>query len=193
MQAEQACEHAEIPVGADYEGGARVIVYKDHPEFRPNMTPLQVLHAGAFGGGYFRKIHSGVLGRDVSGDYKEFGWDIDENLLTRDLPDVKLNKFKVHAGTSLADWESKGWIKAQDPRGFFQWWCRFHYHGRRTADDARQIKRWLAFAGPKGRFFVRVVNMHKRAHKKHPDPSISPVIQQSLLHWGRVLTDIDLE
>jgi hypothetical protein len=176
----------------DVVGGARVIVYKDHPEFRPNITPEAVLRAGAFGGTYFRRIHSGVLGRDVEGDYKKYKWNIPDNLLTRQEYDASLNKFGVHAGTSLADWESKGWIKAQDPRGWFEWWVRFNM-GRRTADDERQIKRWLAFAGPKGRFFVRVVNMHKRAHKKHPDPNISPVIQQSLLHWGRVLTDSDLE
>jgi hypothetical protein len=182
----QAPEHNE----ADYEGG-RVIVFKDYPEFRPNVTPEQMFKMGVFGGSYWRKIYSGVLGRDLHNHHKKFHWDINENLLTRDQPDIKLNKFKVHAGSSLADWESKGWIKAQDPYGWVEWYSHFT-EGRRTADDRRQIDRWLKFAGPKGRFFVRVVNMHKKAHKKHPDPSISPVIQQGLLQWGKLLSDSDL-
>jgi hypothetical protein len=33
--------------------------------------------------------------------------------------------------------------------GWFQWYCRF-FEGRRTDDDARQIKRWLKVCGPSG-------------------------------------------
>ena len=59
--------------------------------------------------------------------------------------------FGVACGQSLAAWESSGWIAARDPYGWHQWYCRF-YQGRRTDDDERQIGRWLACAGPTGRW-----------------------------------------
>mgnify|MGYP003342327730 CR=1 FL=1 len=36
------------------------IVFEDYPEFRPNLTPREVMLAGAFGGSYFRPIKSCV-------------------------------------------------------------------------------------------------------------------------------------
>merc|ERR1719319_1726182 len=48
-------------------------------------------------------------------------------------------------------WESSGWMRAQDPYGWFQWYCRF-YQGRRSEDDERQVSRWEKCAGLRGRF-----------------------------------------
>lgn len=73
-----------------------------------------------------------------------------------------------------------GWIKAQDPYGWFQWYCRF-YMGRRTEDDIRQIKRWKSFDG---RWKSNLVNQIKKKGTSFDDFSVSPTIRQSLLHWG---------
>ena len=39
-----------------------VLIFPDAKEFRPNMTPKEVLHAGSFGGTYFRPIKSSITG-----------------------------------------------------------------------------------------------------------------------------------
>jgi hypothetical protein len=191
-----------------------IINFKDYPEFKPNLTPREIFTRGSFGGTYYRPIHSGVTGRNYMNQHREFEWlkDIPENRLTSEEYDINFNKYKVHSGTSLLYWESRGWIVAQDPYGWVQWYCRF-YDGRRTEDDDRQIKRWLAFSGPKGRFRNMLINKIKHAaeqelghalgprdkwsekveavvEKKVNDYSISPVIRQGLQHWAYVV-DID--
>lgn len=181
------------------------IVFPDHPEFTPNLTPRQMFRMGSFGGTYWRPIFSGVNSRDYADQHLEFAnletvdfddnnheyktkwWDgISLDLLTRSDCNVSRNKYGVASGTSLVYWESRGWIVPQDPYGWAQWYCRF-YAGRRSTDDKRQIDRWLAFAGPKGRFRLRLIHMCK-AKKKYDDYTISPVIRQGLQQWAYVLT-----
>jgi hypothetical protein len=94
--------------------------------------------------------------------------------LSPDKKDPKLNYFKVNASKSLAYWRKKGWIHEQDPRGWFQWYCRY-YLGRRTLDDVRQIKRW------------RQMRRHIAQLKKNCEPfdlSCRPRQRQALLHWA---------
>jgi hypothetical protein len=88
--------------------------------------------------------------------------------------------------------ESKGWIHEQDPRGWFQWYCRF-FQGRRTSDDVRQIKRWAACAGVKGRWRNQLCGRVKKANNagRFDDATVSPVIRQTLLHWAYELTEVD--
>lgn len=147
------------------------LYFKDHPQFKPNLTPKEMLQKGCFGGNYFRKIYSGVLKKQIENDYLQFSWakQIDLCRYANPIYDKSINYYKVNCGTSLEFWESKGWIKAQDPRGWFQWYCRF-YEGRRSEDDERQIKRWLKAAGPSGRFIKR--------------SQTSVVCKQVLLHWA---------
>ena len=101
-------------------------------EFKPELTPKEMLELGVFGGNYF------------DGDYEEFPKDWFKNArLTDGKPNPKLNFFEVSASQPLSVWQEKGWINPQDPLGWFQWYCRY-YQGRRSKDDDRQIKRWKA-------------------------------------------------
>ena len=132
--------------------------FKDHPEFKPNLSPHQILKMGAFGGTYFRPIYSSVTKKhykseDVIKEYPKSwfkGINIEKMVTSPDY-DKNINKYKVKCGSSLEDWEGSGWINKQDPYGWFQWYCRF-YRGRRTDDDERQVTRWKKLAGHKGRF-----------------------------------------
>jgi hypothetical protein len=88
--------------------------------------------------------------------------------------------------------QSSGWISDADPYGWFQWYCRF-FQGRRCSDDDRQIARWKGVAGPKGRFKSQLCNKIAAASLLRDnalnDVSISPVIRQTLFHWGLLITD----
>lgn len=170
-----------------------------HSEFKPNKSPKQVFKMGAFGGTYFRPIHSSVTGKDytpgeaMKGLPKSWFKGLDlETMVTSSKYDKKINKYKVKCGSSLEAWETSGWITEQDPYGWFQWYCRY-CTGRRTSDDARQIGRWLKLAGPNGRFRRTLMNKIIKNNTTYDDFSISPVIRQVLLHWGYQLTKKDLD
>jgi hypothetical protein len=168
-------------------------------EFHPNRTPEEVLRSGAFGGTYFRPITSAVTNvhytsQDVLKDTfpKEWVEGLSMSWLTSSTYRTQINKYGVNCGGSLGMWESSGWITECDPYGWFQWYCRF-YQGRRCSDDARQISRWLKSAGPKGRFRSQLCNKILAANAKFDDRTISPVIRQTLLHWGLEITPEGLE
>jgi hypothetical protein len=165
-----------------------LIVFKDHQEFRPNMTPKQCIQAGIFGGIYFNPKggRSGILGDSVDIDHKEFPPDWFNGLKKTSYAGRRYaknnNKYGVVSGTNQSFWESKGWIHPQDPRGWFQWYMRF-FMGRRTDDDARQIKRWQQVTGENGRWKRNLLKKIK--YKRNIDDySISPRIRQTLLHWA---------
>jgi hypothetical protein len=103
-----------------------------HSDFKPELTPSKMLALGVFGGKYMTDC------RD------EFPSDwFDNARLCSTNRDPGLNFFGVNASQPLEEWRRKGWIYDEDPRGWFQWYCRY-YMGRRCADDERQIKRWRA-------------------------------------------------
>ena len=170
-----------------------------HKQFKPNKSPKQVFKLGAFGGTYFRPIHSSITNKDytpgeaMKGLPKTWFQGLDvKTMVTSSKYDKKVNKYKVKCGSSLEAWEGSGWIVEQDPYGWFQWYCRY-YNGRRTSDDARQIGRWLKLAGPNGRFRRTLMNKIIENSTTYDDFSISPVIRQVLLHWGYQLTKKDLD
>ncbi len=151
------------------------IQFSDYSDFTPNQTPAEMLSLGVFGGSYFRPIKSAVTNKKHFDEHLELPT---EWLKELDL-DVKVcspiyrpsvNKFGVKCGSDLEAWEEKGWIKEQDPYGWFQWYCRF-YQGRRTSDDRRQIDRWKGLTGPKGRFRNRLIKMCDSKEKAFNDAS----------------------
>lgn len=175
------------------------LVFDDAPDFRPTLTPKQVIQAGSFGGIYFNPIggRPGIIspsGVDI--DASEFPADwfegLEDDMYKARRYIAERNKYKVKAGQNQADWERSGWIAAQDPRGWFQWYCRF-YQGRRSADDERQIGRWARCAGDMGRWRRSLIKKVLQQNKHWNDASVSPVIRQSLLHWAYELTQEDFD
>ncbi len=171
------------------------IRFQDHPEFEPNLTPARIFRAGVFGGTYFRDIYSSVtkrryVGPTVARKYKCLKG-IPPSLLTRnDGGDVLTNRYKVKVSMSLEYWEEHHWIDPSRPYGWLEWYCGF-FDGKRTADDARQIKRWQGVAGEKGRFRRRLINEGSQSKSKYNDPQVLPKIRQILLTWGYELTKKD--
>ena len=133
------------------------------PSFTPDLTPKQMLALGVFGGKYMA---------DCRDEFPK-PW-FTRAMLCTDRHDPTLNYFRVNASQSLAVWRRKEWIHAQDPRGWFQWYCRY-YMGRRTADDARQIRRW------------RAISRHVAAIRKNCEPGDLECRRrqrQAVLHWA---------
>lgn len=173
------------------------LVFEDFPNFRPNMTPKEVLQAGSFGGTYFRPIYSGVtkqnykdLWQELPKDWLE-GLDIPKQVASREYRE-EVNTYKVKCGGSLDMWESHGWITPQDPYGWFQWYCRF-YQGRRTLDDQRQIGRWDRCTGKTGRWRGNLISKVVQSGCAYDNKTVSPVVRQTLQHWGYRLTPEDYE
>ncbi len=131
--------------------------------FNPDLTPQQMLALGVFGGKYMTDCQ------------KEFppSWYQDAKLNPH-FHDPNLNFFKINASQPLSVWRQNGWIHPDDPRGWFQWYCRY-YHGRRHPDDDRQIRRWRAFR----RHLTQVKN-----NCRPGDFGCRPRQRQALLHWA---------
>ena len=134
------------------------------PEFTPELTPKEMLRLGVFGGKYLT---------DTRNEFPK-SWFAGAKLSPR-RRDPSLNLFGVDASQPLSVWRKKGWIYPDDPRGWFQWYCRY-YLGRRMQDeDLRQIKRWKAMR--------RHIKQIER-HCERGDIFCRPQQRQALLHWA---------
>lgn len=134
-----------------------------HPDFRPELAPKQMLELGVFGGRYMT---------DCAAEFPA-DWFADARLCP-ERHDPGLNFFGVNASQPLSVWRAKGWIATEDPRGWFQWYCRY-YLGRRCPDDDRQIRRWLA---------VRRHVAQLEKHCRRGDLDCRRRQRQALLHWA---------
>ncbi len=134
------------------------------PRFRPELTPKEMLKLGIFGGKYMTDCK------------KEFpkSW-FKEAKLCSEKHDPKLNFFGVNASQPLSVWRKKRWIYHEDPRGWFQWYCRYYMGRRLPAEDERQIKRWLAIK----RHIAQI-----RKNCVRGDWNCRPRQKQAVLHWA---------
>ena len=101
-------------------------------DFSPNLSPKDVIQLGSFGGIYFYD-NGGKLAIDSNEFPKDWFEGLDESQYKSEKYNRKVNYFKIKSGLSQEEWEEKGWINEQDPRGWFQWYCRY-YLGRRSDD-----------------------------------------------------------
>jgi hypothetical protein len=134
------------------------------PEFKPQLTPAQMLRLGVFGGKYMTDCR------------REFpkSWFARAKLSSRGA-DPACNFFGIDASQPLSEWERKGWIHRDDPRGWFQWYCRYYMGRRMPEEDRRQIGRWKA------------IRRHVRQVQKHCEPGdllCRRRQRQALLHWA---------
>ncbi len=134
------------------------------PEFKPDLTPKEMLALGVFSGKYMT---------DCREEFPAPWWKSAK--LAGEVRDKKLNFFGVHASQSLSVWRENGWIHPDDPRGWFQWYCRYYMGRRIREEDARQIKRWKAM--------VRHVAGLRR-NCRVGDIFCRPRQRQALLHWA---------
>lgn len=137
---------------------------KFDPRFKPQLTPKQMLALGVFGGHYFS---------DKPKEFPKDWWA--KAKLSYDGYDKNKNFFKVKASQPLSVWQKKGWINPCDPRGWFQWYCRYYLGRRMPKEDERQIKRWL---------MVRRHIVQLQKHCAKGDLTCRPVQRQALLHWA---------
>ncbi len=134
------------------------------PKFKPELTPKQMLEIGIFGGKYMTDCK------------KEFpkSW-FKKAKLCHEKHDPNLNFFKVNASQPLSVWKKKGWIYKEDPRGWFQWYCRYYMGRRIINEDNRQIKRWRAIK----RHIAQLKN-----NCKSKDLLCRAKQRQAVLHWA---------
>jgi hypothetical protein len=142
----------EAPMGRGFAAG-----------FEPELTPQEMLRLGVFGGKYMTDCRAEFPAEWFEGAR-----------LSPAGKDPSLNYFGVDASQPLSVWRAKGWIHPDDPRGWFQWYCRY-VMGRRMEDDGRQISRW------------RAMRRHAAQIRSHCDPGdlfCRPRQRQALLHWA---------
>jgi hypothetical protein len=134
------------------------------PEFTPELSPKEMLELGIFGGKYMT---------DCRGEFPA-AW-FSKAKLSPKRSDPALNFFRVSASQPLSVWRAKGWIWENDPRGWFQWYCRYYMGRRVPGEDERQIGRWKAI-----RRHVRQV----QKNCEEGDLGCRPRQRQALLHWA---------
>ncbi|MDB4984451.1 MAG: hypothetical protein JWM20_630 [Patescibacteria group bacterium] len=136
-------------------------------DFWPQLTPREMLELGVFGGVYMR---------DCTNEFPK-SWFKHAKLAPEQTRKhlAKVNYFGVNASQPLSVWRKNGWIYREDPRGWFQWYCRYYMGRRIPKEDERQIKRWRNMT----RHITQVRN-----NCRVGDESCRPRQRQAILHWA---------
>jgi hypothetical protein len=134
------------------------------PEFKPQLTPIDMLELGVFEGKYIT---------DCQNEFPK-DW-FKKAKLSPNKPDILCNCFKVKSRQSLSVWRQKGWIIAPDPRGWFQWYCRYYMGRRLQKIDMIQIKRWKSFVRHKAQIEQNCFTLDFTCRLKQ---------RQALLQWA---------
>ncbi len=133
-------------------------------DFKPEFSPQKMLELGVFEGKYLN---------DCRGEFPK-SWFENAKLSLGD-GDINCNFFKVKSRLPLSLWQRKGWIIDPDPRGWFQWYCRY-YRGRRIPEvDDIQIKRWRSFKRHQAQIIKNCLPYDLDCRKKQ---------RQALLQWA---------
>ncbi len=135
-----------------------------HRDFQPDLTPKQMLELGVFGGKYLT---------DCLREFPE-DW-FPHAKLSPEKKDISMNYFGVDASLPLSVWRDRGWIHPADPRGWFQWYCRYYLGRRMDDEDLRQVKRWKAIRRHAGAIRKNCLPLDLDCRKKQ---------RQALLHWA---------
>lgn len=132
--------------------------------FKPELTPQKMLELGVFEGKYLR---------DCQDEFPSY-WFNNAKLAVGEA-NPKLNCFQIKSRLSLREWQRKGWIIEPDPRGWFQWYCRYYYGRRLPVVDDKQIKRWRSFTRHRAQL---IKNCY------HGDLECRVRQRQALLQWA---------
>ncbi len=135
-----------------------------HPEFNPELTPKEMLKLGIFGGKYMT---------DCKDEFPK-DW-FSKAKLNPKFYDTNINFFNIKASQPLSVWRKKGWIYDEDPRGWFQWYCRYYMGRRIEKEDLRQVKRWKGMRRHIGQLKKNCIKGDLTCRKKQ---------RQALLHWA---------
>ncbi len=152
MQNDYSYELVE-PIGKNFD-----------PLFKPELSPQEMLELGVFGGKYMT---------DCIDEFPR-AW-FQNAKLCREFHNPNLNYFEINASQPLSVWRKMGWIYDEDPRGWFQWYCRYYFGRRIPPEDTRQIKRWRAIKR-------HIIQLQKNCLPK--DLACRKKQQQAILHWA---------